>query len=229
MKYIKIKISFLLIIVSTLIIIPQTYAKTSVEIKPNGNKYTNKTVSEFFDESMAMKNTGECLEGSNVDVHMATNLDWAIVSYFSNSAYGTNGEGKSTGTSITIDGSSGHYSTNGNITGVIDWGKNVTYTAGIIANYSDITDETIKNNGKLLISNVDNNRYVDKFAYNYWNAIKKYAGTKWYDQACFLGNSTTKPYTIRKNLFHMTGGGFDGFENGQGGSSVTFRPVITGN
>ena len=35
--------------------------KTSIEIKTNGNIYTNKTVSEFFDESMAMKNTGESL------------------------------------------------------------------------------------------------------------------------------------------------------------------------
>ena len=229
MKYIKIKISFLLIIVITLMISSQVYAKTSIEIKPNGNLYTNKTISEFFDESMAMKNTGECLEGSNVDVHMATNLDWAIVSYFSNSAYGTNGEGKHTGTKIMIDGNEDHYSTNGNITGVMDWGKNNTYTAGIIANYSDITDETIKNNGKSLISN-SNTKYVDEFEYAYWGPVKKYAATQWYSSGgTYLGNSVSKPYTMRKNLFRMTGGGFDGFEYGQGGSSVTFRPVITGN
>ena len=48
MKYIKIKISFLLIIVITLMISSQVYAKTSIEIKPNGNLYTNKTISEFF-------------------------------------------------------------------------------------------------------------------------------------------------------------------------------------
>lgn len=172
MRYIKIKVSFLWIIVITLMIIPQAYAKTSIEIKPNGNVYTNKTISEFFDESIAMKNNGECLEGSNVDVHMATNLDWAIVSYFSNSAYGTNGEGKHTGTAITIDGKSDHYSTNGNITGVMDWGKTQSYTAGIIANYSDITDETIKNNGKSLISNANNNRYVDKFDNTFWAVVK---------------------------------------------------------
>lgn len=55
MRYIKIKVSFLWIIVITLMIIPQAYAKTSIEIKPNGNVYTNKTISEFFDESIAMK------------------------------------------------------------------------------------------------------------------------------------------------------------------------------
>lgn len=111
MKYKKLRISILFVICMTLIIAHKVNAKTSIEIKANGNIYTNKTVSEFFDESMAMKNTGESLEGSNVNVHMATNLDWAIVSYFSNSAYGTNGEGKNTGTAITIDGKTGHYST----------------------------------------------------------------------------------------------------------------------
>ena len=230
MRYIKIKVSFLWIIVITLMIIPQAYAKTSIEIKPNGNIYTNKTISEFFDESIAMKNNGECLEGSNVDVHMATNLDWAIVSYFSNSAYGTNGEGKHTGTAITIDGKSGHYSTNGNITGVMDWGKTQSYTAGIIANYSDITDETIKNNGKSLISNANNNRYVDKFDNTSWSAVKKCAATQWYSSGgTFLGNSVIRPYTVRNNLFQLKGGGYSDYENGKGNSSSTFRPVITGN
>ena len=37
MRYIKIKVSFLWIVVITLMIIPQAYAKTSIEIKPNGN------------------------------------------------------------------------------------------------------------------------------------------------------------------------------------------------
>lgn len=230
MRYIKIKVSFLWIIVITLMIIPQAYAKTSIEIKPNGNVYTNKTISEFLDESIAMKNNGECLEGSNVDVHMATNLDWAIVSYFSNSAYGTNGEGKHTGTAITIDGKSDHYSTNGNITGVMDWGKTQSYTAGIIANYSDITDETIKNNGKSLISNANNNRYVDKFDNTFWAVVKKYAATKWYSSGeTYLGNSVIRPYTVRNNLFQVTGGSHRDYENGKGNSSITFRPVITGN
>lgn len=220
MKYIKIKISFLLIIVSTLIIIPQTYAKTSVEIKPNGNKYTNKTVSEFFDESMAMKNTGECLEGSNVDVHMATNLDWAIVSYFSNSAYGTNGEGKNTGTSITIDGSSGHYSTNGNITGVIDWGKTTTYTAGLENDYKDITDETVKGNMLSLIENAENINYVD-IVYRMWFTIKKdIAGTCWYSTYTSISEKSS---TLRSGLYQIMNT-TTGYSN-----NSTFRPVITGN
>ena len=222
MKYIKIKISFLLIIVSTLIIIPQTYAKTSVEIKPNGNIYTNKTVSEFFDESMAMKNTGECLEGSNVDVHMATNLDWAIVSYFSNSAYGTNGEGKNTGTSITIDGSSGHYSTNGNITGIIDWGRTITYTAGLRNDYKNITDDTIQQNISSLKINASNNRYIDIFPNMNWNGFsKKIAAISWYSASVYTaGENNIASY--RRGLFEIR------VENGRR-TDITFRPVITGN
>lgn len=222
MKYIKIKISFLLIIVSTLMIIPQTYAKTSVEIKPNGNKYTNKTVSEFFDESMAMKNTGECLEGSNVDVHMATNLDWAIVSYFSNSAYGTNGEGKNTGTSITIDGSSGHYSTNGNITGIIDWGRTITYTAGLRNDYKNITDDTIQQNISSLKINASNNRYIDIFPNMNWNVFsKKIAAISWYSASVYTAGENNIA-SWRKGLFEIRG------DNGRR-TDITFRPVITGN
>ena len=139
-------------------------------------------------------------------------------------------KGKHTGTAITIDGKSGHYSTNGNITGVMDWGKTQSYTAGIIANYSDITDETIKNNGKSLISNANNNRYVDKFDNTSWSAVKKYAATQWYSSGgTFLGNSVIRPYTVRNNLFQLKGGGYSDYENGKGNSSSTFRPVITGN
>lgn len=202
MKYIKIKISFLLIIVITLMISSQVYAKTSIEIKPNGNLYTNKTISEFFDESMAMKNTGECLEGSNVDVHMATNLDWAIVSYFSNSAYGTNGEGKNTGTSITIDGSSGHYSTNGNITGVIDFGRTLTYTAGLRNDYKNITDDTIQQNISSLKINASNNRYIDIFPNMSWNASKKIAAINWYSASAYTaGENNIASY--RRGLFEI--------------------------
>lgn len=222
MKYIKIKISFLLIIVSTLMISSQVYAKTSIEIKPNGNLYTNKTISEFFDESMAMKNTGECLEGSNVDVHMATNLDWAIVSYFSNSAYGTNGEGKNTGTSITIDGSSGHYSTNGNITGIIDWGRTSTYTAGLRNDYKDISDDTIQQNISSLKINASNNRYIDIFPNMNWGAFsKKIAAINWYSASVYTaGKNNIASY--RRGLFDIRG------DNGRR-TDITFRPVITGN
>ena len=225
MKYKKLRISILFVICMTLIIAPKVNAKTSIEIKANGNIYTNKTVSEFFDESMAMKNTGESLEGSNVNVHMATNLDWAIVSYFSNSAYGTNGEGKNTGTAITIDGKTGHYSTNGNITGVMDWGMNQTYTAGLRTDYQDITDETIKGNISSLVANVNNNRYVDIFPIAKWRNIQSIAAySQWYhDPLSVYTGGTNAIIGCRARLFAIQTN--TGFATTEG----TFRPVITGN
>lgn len=225
MKYKKLRISILFVICMTLIIAPKVNAKTSIEIKANGNIYTNKTVSEFFDESMAMKNTGESLEGSNVNVHMATNLDWAIVSYFSNSAYGTNGEGKNTGTAITIDGKTGHYSTNGNITGVMDWGMNRTYTAGLRTDYQDITDETIKGNISSLVANVNNNRYVDIFPIANWRNIQSIAAySQWYhDPLSVYTGGTNAIIGCRARLFAMQS------NTGAATKEYTFRPVITGN
>lgn len=225
MKYKKLRISILFVICMTLVIAPKVNAKTSIEIKANGNIYTNKTVSEFFDESMAMKNTGESLEGSNVNVHMATNLDWAIVSYFSNSAYGTNGEGKNTGTAITIDGKTGHYSTNGNITGVMDWGMNRTYTAGLRTDYQDITDETIKGNISSLVANVNNSRYVDIFPIANWRDIQSIAAySQWYhDPLSVYTGGTNAIIGCRARLFAIQTN--TGFATTEG----TFRPVITGN
>lgn len=225
MKYKKLRISILFVICMTLIIAPKVNAKTSIEIKANGNIYTNKTVSEFFDESIAMKNTGESLEGSNVNVHMATNLDWAIVSYFSNSAYGTNGEGKNTGTAITIDGKTGHYSTNGNITGVMDWGMNRTYTAGLRTDYQDITDETVKGNISSLVANVNNSRYVDIFPIANWRNIQSIAAySQWYhDPLSVYTGGTNAIIGCRARLFAIQTN--TGFATTEG----TFRPVITGN
>ena len=225
MKYKKLRISILFVICMTLIIAPKVNAKTSIEIKANGNIYTNKTVSEFFDESMAMKNTGESLEGSNVNVHMATNLDWAIVSYFSNSAYGTKGEGKNTGTAITIDGKTGHYSTNGNITGVMDWGMNRTYTAGLRTDYQDITDETIKGNISSLVANVNNNRYVDMFPIAAWTDISNIAAySRWYgDSLSVYTGAKNAIIGVRGRLFAMQS------NTGAATKEYTFRPVITGN
>lgn len=162
MKREKIKYILLIMLIGLTVAMPQAYAKTSIEIKPNASTvYTNKTISEFFDESMAMKNVGEGLEGSDVDVHMATNTDWAIFSYFSNSQYGTNGKGQNNGLDVTIGGTT-YKSTNGNITGMMDLGKTLTYTSGLINNYKELSDtEEVYINGRSIILNATNSRYVD--------------------------------------------------------------------
>ena len=69
----------------------------------------------------------------------------------------------------------GHYSTIGNITGVIDWGKTQTYTAGLRTDYKNITDDTIKQNISSLITSANNNSYIDTFPSVTWSSIKNIA------------------------------------------------------
>ena len=86
---------------------------------------TGGTISDFYVMAEELKGTGQGLEGTSVDVKMANNYEWAVVSYFSNSAYGTSGSGGNAG--VGVKGIANWYnSTNGNITGVMDWGT--TYT-----------------------------------------------------------------------------------------------------
>ena len=116
-------------------------------------------------------------------------------------AYGTEGVGKNTGVSV-----SGKYSTNGNITGVMDWGRTKTYTAGIIESYASktLTDKgnTIENTPQNVnvIRNNSGTNSVDKF--NGATRIDM-AGTNWYNTAAFIGSSGDYPYSQRIGLFRL--------------------------
>lgn len=231
MKREKIKYILLIMLIGIMLVMPQAYAKTSIEIKPNASTvYTNKTISEFFDESMAMKNIGEGLEGSDVDVHMATNTDWAIVSYFSNSAYGTNGAGKNSGITTSINGTD-YLSTNGNVTGVMNFGKTVTYTSGVISNYEEIEESaTVYSNGKRIIENANNEKHVDLIN---TVKIKDMAHTSWYKVTATniwtgFGSTISAPYSMRSGLFAVIGGKDKSVTQIPDGSAKnrTFRPVI---
>lgn len=234
----KIKIlSITILLIITLGII--NTVNGAIAIKEAGNTVlTGKTISEFFDMALQMKDAGQALEGTSLDPHMATNKEWAAVSYLSNSNYGTAGEGKSKGMAVTINGNS-HYSTNDNITGVIDWGKNRTFTAGIISTYENITDETVKNNGKSIIDNIGDANKVDTLLIdgNYKNAI---AATGWFTGDAvgnwlIYGNTRYNfPYSVRKDNFGiMVGAATDGSamydrlrtSNGAA-AETTFRPVL---
>lgn len=176
----------------------------AIAIKEAGNTVlTGKTISKLFDMAKQMTDEGQALEGTSLDPHMATNKEWAAVSYLSNSNYGTAGEGKNTGMTVIINGNS-HYSTNDNITGVMDFGKNSTYTAAIIAGYLDkLTNEDTNKNGKSLIENAADTSKVDLS--NVSNATEKYAIQKWFgaeqlfDEAA--GIKTAQPFCWRKGLF----------------------------
>ena len=189
----------------------------AVEIKDTTSVLTNKTISEFYDMAKEMKNPGQGLEGTNVNVKMANNYEWATVSYFANSSYGyanesdvTANKGKSINTSVTS-----HYSTNGNLTGIMDWGadprnsKMYTYTAGIIENWKDntgniqITKETVLSNGASIINDAGTSS-VDKFRKSI-NAIDfSIAKTNWTGIAWnYAANNVDYPFSVRDGLFRF--------------------------
>lgn len=233
----KIKIlSITILLIITLGII--NTVNGAIAIKEAGSTVlTGKTISEFFDMALQMKDAGQALEGTSLDPHMATNKEWAAVSYLSNSNYGTAGEGKNTGMTVTINGNS-HYSTTDNITGVIDWGKSFTFTAGVLANAdANITNETVKSNGKSLIDNIQDSYKVDTLDNLGWGSQPEYAGQNyWYGNDSTCSNDYTQPYSIRSGNFSMkvgTGFGSNGppwsnksiYMNGAAGTN-TFRPVL---
>ena len=205
-------------IIVLLININRSYA--AIEIKDSTSVFTNKTISEFYDMTEEMKNPGQGLEGSTVDVKMANNYEWAAVSYFSNSIYGTAGAGQNTGVQLA---DSTHKSTNGNITGVMDWGKTYSYTAGIISTYANITDTTLIANGQSII-NAAGTSAIDKFSSTSAQAI---ARTGWYGSWDFMYGRIDQPYSFRSGIF-----GFAGAANiserctGAANSGITFRPVF---
>ena len=212
-------------IIVLLININRSYA--AIEIKDSTSVFTNKTISEFYDMTEEMKNPGQGLEGSTVDVKMANNYEWAAVSYFSNSIYGTAGAGQNTGVQLA---DSTHKSTNGNITGIMDWGKTQSFTAGIIASYNDEGVTLTTAGGQSIINAAKNpattNR-IDKFSSTSDQAI---ARNGWYSSMKSLGSNSSYPYSVRTGLFGFGGG----LPNGYGGnfvatgqaSSNTFRPVF---
>lgn len=232
----KIGIISLLTLVSIIAIIPKSYGALSSKPSANANANSvlvNTNVSNSYLLCQQMTRSGESLYGATVKPHLATNKDWGAVSYLSNSIYGTNTQGQNTGVEVTINGVT-YYSTTGNASGVMNWGKNkyktlYTHTAGLISNYSSGNDN---------VTELYNNReteYVDFINPNTASLTKgmaiqetsgKLGGT------FYTNTSTSNPSAVREGLF---GGGFGasyGYISyvsritGAAYSDTTFRPVV---
>lgn len=240
----KIRIISLFIIISIIVIMPKSYAK--IEIKPSPEANANKvmvwtTVSNSYLVCQQMKDKGENLYGTSVKPHLSTNKDWGAVSYLSNSSYGTSSAGQNTGVEITMNGVK-YYSTNGNSSGVMNWGCNpyksiVSQTSALIPAYMDLTDtatSTAHDNVKALESDArKNSEYVEVINYNTspkGSAIKESTifsfGGGAYD------NQVNTPISMREGLFQFAIGRYRGgtaiefTTNGGEFNKVTFRPVI---
>ena len=206
MKNKRIMKILIFVVIALIININRSYA--AIEIKDtNAAVFTNKTISEFYDMAEEMKNPGQGLEGSNVDVKMANNYEWAAVSYFSNSIYGTAGAGQNTGVQLA---DSTHLSTNGNITGVMDWGKTVSWTASIISSYNDEGVTLTTAGGQSIINAAKNPATTNKIDkvnnMGYGGVSWPIASTHWYGTYSWTTMSSEAPYSYRRGLFKVERG-----------------------
>lgn len=234
----KILLSTIILIV-TLITGKISYA--AIEIVPSKtgdgkDPIVRTSVSNSYYLCRSMKNSGESLVGTNVDVHLSTNKDWGAVSYLSDSIYGTNGAGQNTGVRVTINGVN-YYSTTNNITGVMNWGSNpnttmYTQTAGLINNYTsgndnvtelytnretnyvDFINPTVATNTKGMAIHESDKKYNTSFACNN-NAANNYPCS--YRQGLFGGVFGASAFDYSLNQKRSNGGPY---------GDVTFRPVI---
>ena len=242
----RIKIISLFVIASIIVIMPKSYAK--IEIKPAPETNANKvmvwtTVSNSYLVCQQMKNKGENLYGTSVKPHLSTNKDWGAVSYLSNSMYGTNTRGQNTGVEITMNGVK-YYSTNGNSSGVMNWGSNpykdlYSQTAGIGKSYMDLAD-TSTSLAYSYVTEIEkaarnNSEYVEIFKANDFSGTK---GMAMYEvnysfSSHNSGTDKDNPISVRKGLFksivayHIYAMG-EGTTVARGTTynKVTFRPVI---
>lgn len=232
MKMKKIVIAIIFVLVSLLLSYNASYAAVIESKDSTGQVVTGGTISDFYVMAEGLKGTGQGLEGTSVDVKMANNYEWAAVSYFSNSAYGTGG-GTNSGISV-----SNHYSTNGNITGVMDWGKTKTYTAGIISDYASKTlttagNLTLEPTTNAILNAAGTGNRVDKFPK--LNHNEDIAFTGWYGNWKHCSDNANRPYSLRAGFFGFAGGIEYGlYDNGYAGPrtsgdkypDTTFRAVF---
>lgn len=226
------------VFVLVIMIITSNVCYASVEIIPSKSgdgkdALVNSTISNSYLLCQEMINSGECLNGSSVKPHLATNKDWGAVSYLSNSIYGTNTQGGNNGVTVNINGVN-YYSTTTNITGVMNWGSNpnitrYTQTSGLIKRVT--TDNEVYH--ELFINKetefVD---YIDSTDTNYTLGMAINEGGVMYNKEMSVKlQDVAYRCSIREGLF---GGHFGstywsnarGCSSGSASTSATFRPVV---
>lgn len=230
----KIIISSLLIILILFISLPN-FAATIVI--PQGTKFDKISISQSYEQCLKMKSEpGEVLYGTNVHPHLTTNTDWGIVSYFSYSKYGINAQ-NDIGIAVNIDGRE-YLSTNGNETGIMDWGKTPTQTAALDQAYMSNPVETykvgngdvlqVKSNVYMLYDEINaNSRFVEKLGSDKTGmAMSETSG-----MTANSGGGTSGaglPVAVRVKLFQVNpvNNWYSNYMCGGKWSNVTFRPIV---
>lgn len=222
----------------------------TIQIVPSTSKMTSITVSQSYTNCRNLDSAGSTLGTTSLDPHLVTNKDWAAVTYLSNSMYGTNTSGANAGIEVEFSYNGTTYtmkSTNGNATGVMNWGTTLTQTAGLTKELIDLVKDKTADEKKAIMSNYKYNddwlgsttytnvsvllenigsRYVEEMnAGSYFGtATKETSG--WYSAPSYWGQNTNVtgntsyvfPLCIRSGLF--------GFFVGNGGRLRAVRPAV---
>ena len=234
----RLKIISIVMLLSIVALLPKSNA--ALVSKPGTNALTNVTVSESYLYCQGMKGLGESLygAGSNVQPHLATNKDWGAVSYLSNSIYGTNTAGQNKGLEVTIDGKE-YYSTNGNTSGVMNWGYRWNFTSGIVEAYMNLenTSTSTAHNYVIELENAakDSNKskYVEVIGTKNGGFTKLTSGMALSEIMNFsfvslraAGIHKNYPVTMRTGLFGFYAGTDSGYQANGNRGAYTFRPVV---
>lgn len=213
----KIKFCVIVILVICLIIFWGTKVDAAMEIKPGTTTHLNITVSDAYQYCYDLRNRTSTLSKNTLDPHLSLNADWGAVACLSLSSYGYGKAANNLTDSFT----------NGNNSGVLDFGKNATYTSGIRLKCIDGISSDDKSRGKL-IQNI-NTKYVEGLKEKYTEEDTIYKELE------FLNSSTvafSSGFSVPVRVFFLgrrleiTGNNNAGW----GGDGVTdkrtFRPVI---
>lgn len=213
----KILVSTILIMFCALIFCQSVKAETEITttIQINGaGSWTNISASDAYDKCQELNDNNSALgtTGDNVMAHLSTNADWYAVSLLTISSYGSKDSGNTTG----------------NSSGIKNFGKKRTFTAGLYEGYTST-------NSKLqsLIDN-RNTKFVEILkkdlnenepgrglipseillsqGYQYYLENERYA--------------QEGPISTRFGLFFVAAGNDSYGCDGNARADVTFRPAI---
>lgn len=223
----KILLIIVIILLENMIVRP-VFAETQVAImEGKDNIFKEGSISSFYDICRNMTKEGGSLHRCDVVSHMATNEDWAAVSYLANSIYGILGAKispsdteKSKGIEVVLNDIT-YLSTNGNATGVMNFGYTSTFTAGIVSDENGYVDTTSKeaqmygtslvneynsdSNSKLVTKVSDTVDCKNKMAMHNWYGEYEYTAYTFIND---LGYSNTRLFGYRKDIFNCIWGNY---------------------
>lgn len=213
------------LIILIFILMIATSVNAAIEIKPGTTTHTNITVSNSYQYCYNMRNPTSSLGNNTLDSHLTLNKDWGAVAYLGLSGYGS--VTSSTGDTTTVNGVS-YTTTTGNPTGVLNFGKTYTQTAGVAEgvekyNYNECRNIYDNTNSEYveIINAKDGSQQIGK-------SISETLGWKNAPGRLINSRDENSIIYIRTGIW-----GFDGLEAGKGWYSqgkafqgATYRPVL---